>query len=770
MPSAPPAPSAPAPAPPKAIVNPIAKAIAKDLGLPPAKVAAACALFDEGATLPFVARYRRERTGGLDEVALRAIVEQRHRRAELDKRRQAIRAALVEQGQLTAELGRRLDAADSRAALEDLYAPFKKRRKTRGDAARERGLGPLAAQLREQPRGPQAPRPRQAAQRFVSAERGVPDVDAALAGARDIVAEELAVHGGLRTFVRGLVERHAKVQVKATKQAQTDAATDPGLARRLRDLTDRAEPLGRVRSHRYLALCRAEDEGLVRVRVRPDVERTAREVLDGSGYDRRSPWAAELAAAVEDATKRLLLPTAERAVRGALKARADDQAIDVFEKNLEAVLMAAPLGAEPVLALDPGLRTGTKWAMLDATGTPIDHGVLYLVGRGEEKTAAEAERLAELIRRYGPRAVAVGNGTAGREALEVARRAVKEAGPAPGAPPAAPEPVAVSVNEAGASVYSASELAGDELPALDVTIRGAVSIGRRLQDPLAELVKIDPKSLGVGQYQHDVDQGKLGRRLRAVAEGAVNRVGVDVNTASPALLGYVAGVGPKLARAIVAFRATRGRLASRRELLDVPGLGPKTFEQCAGFLRVRGGANPLDASGVHPERYGLVQRMARELGVEGGDSRHVPLADLMGNAALVDRVELARYEDPAAGLGRATLQDIADELKRPGRDPRVAFEAPAFRDDVRELGDLEVGMVLHGVVTNVTDFGAFVDIGVHRDGLVHVSQLGRSPLSRGFVRSPHEVVSPGQPVRVQVTEVDLERGRISLTARVPPTD
>jgi len=739
------------------------------LGLAPAKVAAACALFDEGATLPFVARYRKERTGGLDEVALRAIVEHRRRLAELDKRRQAIRAALTEQGQLTPELARRLDAATTRAALEDLYAPFKKRRKTRGDLARERGLAPLAEQIRAQPRGPRAPRPRQAAQAFVSAARGVSDVDAALAGARDIVAEELGLHAGLRAFVREQVDRHAKVKATAVKAARERAASDPGLRRRLDELTARAEPARKIPSHRYLALCRAEDEGLVRVRVRPDVERTVRQVLDGSSYDRRSPFAGELEAAVEDATKRLLLPAAERAARAALKARADDEAIDVFERNLEALLLAAPLGAEPVLALDPGLRTGTKWVALDATGAPHGdggHGVLYLVGRGEEQTAAAVERLAALLRRYRPRAVAVGNGTAGREALAAARRAVERAG-------LGGQTLVVSVNEAGASVYSASELAGAELPGLDVTIRGAVSIGRRLQDPLAELVKIDPKSLGVGQYQHDVDQGKLTRRLHAVAESCVNRVGVDLNTASPSLLAYVAGVGPKLARAIVDVRTSRARggrgFQSRRELLQVPGLGPKTFEQCAGFLRVRGGSNPLDASAVHPERYELVQRMARELKLDASGPPGVPVEDLIGDAALVDRIDLARYRDEpggpgrGAGVGLATLRDIVDELKRPGRDPRVAFEAPAFRDDVREVGDLEVGMVLEGVVTNVTDFGAFVDIGVHRDGLVHVSQL-----AEGFVRSPHDVVRPGQPLRVQVTAVDRDRDRISLTARLTP--
>ncbi|MFT7582688.1 MAG: hypothetical protein ACI9MR_004371, partial [Myxococcota bacterium] len=465
-------------------------------------------------------------------------------------------------------------------------------------------------------------------------------------------------------------------------------------------------------------------------------DRALEQVLRGMTYFPGSAYGPELATAAEDSLKRLLMPTAERAVRAQLKIVSDDESIDVFQRNLEALLLAAPLGAVSVLGIDPGIRTGCKWAMVSAAGALQQHGVVQVRGRGDD-----AGKWRAVLDRTRPTAVAVGNGTGGREAEAAVRDAVKAAGL---------DCVVVSVNEAGASVYSASELAGKELGQVDLTVRGAVSIARRLQDPLAELVKVPPKSIGVGQYQHDVDQGRLQRRLGDVVESCVNRVGVDVTTASPALLAYVAGVGPKMAEAIVARRQSTAGLKRRRDLLKVAGLGAKTYEQCAGFLRVVGSPDPLDASAVHPERYKLVAKMASDL--------DVPVARLVGNAELVARIDVARYVD--ADTGQATLQDIVAELAKPGRDPRQSFEAPKFREDVQEVSDLAPGMVLQGQVTNVTNFGAFVDIGVHQDGLVHISQLADQ-----FVKSPHEVVQAGQQLTVKVLEVDAERKRISLTSK-----
>ncbi len=701
-----------------------AHSIAATLALPERKVAAALRLFDEGATVPFVARYRKEKTGSLDETALRAILERRDLLAALSKRREAIRAALAEQGQLTPSLEGRLAACQTRADLEELYAPFKKKRKTRADKARELGLAPLAKRIKSQPREGD---PEMDARRHVRPP-AVPDVDAALAGARDIIAEELAAAPRHRAEVRSVVDRHGRVAAKLV--------ADHPDAQRFRDYDRHDEAVARIASHRWLAIARGEELGALRVKVRSDVKRTVEHITGGCGVNSRSPYAGELAAAVADAVKRLLLPAAERAARAELTERAHDHAIDVFAKNLDALLLAAPLGSVPVLGVDPGIRTGCKCAAVDATGAVVGHDTAYLVGRSRPDTGP----LDKLLRAHRPRAVAVGNGTGGREALDAVREAVSRLGF---------DAVVVSVNEAGASVYSASELAVAELGQFDVTVRGAVSIARRLQDPLAELVKIEPKSIGVGQYQHDVDQAKLMRRLGDVVESCVNRVGVDLNTASPALLGYVAGIGAKLASAVVSHREAEGPFTARRGLRKVAGLGAKTYEQCAGFLRIRDGTNPLDGSAVHPERYKLVERMAQDLGVR--------VAQLVGDGAEARRIDFARYED--ADTGRETLADIVAELDRPGRDPRDSFEAPTFREDVREIGDLAVGMVLEGVVTNVTDFGAFVDVGVHRDGLVHISQL-----ASGFVRSPHDVVRPGQRLRVKVVDVDQERKRIALSA------
>ena len=557
----------------------------------------------------------------------------------------------------------------------------------------------------------------------------MPDPESALKGARDIIAEHIADDPGRRRDIRRRVGQHGNVQTKAKKGADVE---------KYRDYIDYQERAARIPSHRYLAVCRGESEGALSVKVWPDVDHSVAMVMRTVRHRRDSPYAGQLELAVEDATRRLLLPVGERAVRTVLKHEADEEAIGVFAVNLEALLLAAPLGPVPVLGIDPGIRTGCKCAMVSNTGSLTDYQTLFLVGRGDK----DVPRLVALLKKHRPKAVAVGNGTGGREAESRIREVVRALDFTV---------LVVSVNESGASVYSASELAGRELPDVDLTVRGAVSIARRLQDPLAELVKVDPKSIGVGQYQHDVDQGKLERRLSAVVESCVNRVGVDLNTASPALLGHVAGIGPKLSEVIVAHRESVGPYQNRAELLTVPKLGKKTYEQCAGFLRIRNGKDALDNSAVHPERYRLVKRMAKDLGVS--------LDRLIGSER-VRQIRLPNYADEDTGL--STLQDIAAELEKPGRDPREAFVTAEFRDDIQQVSDLYPGLVLQGIVTNVTNFGAFVDVGVHQDGLVHISQLADH-----YVRDPHGVVSAGQVIQVKVLEVDLKRKRIALSAKTP---
>jgi uncharacterized protein len=676
-------------------------------------------LLDEGATVPFVARYRKERTGGLDEVAIRQIAESATGIRELTARRDTIVAAIEQQGKMTPKLRSELERASTKVELEDLYAPYKQRRKTRADTARALGLEPLAKRILEQPG--QGDPVREAA-RFVRGDVGSPEE--ALSGARDIVAETLALDADRRGLVRDITRNHGAVS-SAKKRGATEVD-------KFKNYLDYQEPVRRIASHRYLAVCRGEAEGALAVKVRPEVDKLLFDVRS-TVRSGRSAYAEQLALAVEDATRRILVPAAERAIRGELKEWADDQAIDVFQRNLEALLLGAPFGARSVFGIDPGIRTGCKCAMVSATGDLVAHETVYLVGRSKPQIA----ELTRALRRHRPDAVAVGNGTGGRESETLVRQVVRDEGLGV---------VVVQVNEAGASVYSASDVAREELGEVDLTVRGAVSIARRLQDPLAELVKVDAASLGVGQYQHDVDQAKLTRRLSQVVESCVNRVGVVLNTASAPLLAHVAGIGPKVARAIVEHRRSNGPFSTRKDLLAVKGLGRKTFEQAAGFLRIPGGPQPLDASAVHPERYALVGQMAR-------DAR-CSVADLVGGGR-AGRIALDTYVSD--GVGLATLRDIVAELDKPGRDPRKRFEAPAFRDDVREIGDLKEGMVLEGVVTNVTNFGAFVDVGVHCDGLVHVSQL-----ADGFVQDVHSVVQAGQRVAVRVLQVDVPRKRISL--------
>ena len=701
-----------------------APGVARALDLRPAAVAAVVALLADGNTVPFIARYRKEATGGLDEVAIGAIEAATKAALALEARRDAILEAVAGQGQLNAALEAQIRAAADRATLEDLYLPYKKKRQTRATVAEARGLGPLAARVLAQPRDGD---PIREARRFLGPE--VPDADAALAGARDIAAAALSETAAIRALVRGLTAAHGDLRSEAVKKATEGKRTA------FEDYYDYREPLARVASHRALAVDRGESEGCLRVRVEIDGDRMAARIATAAGIRPASPWAGELRAAVADGYKRLLGPSIETELRAALRARAEAEAVDVFARNLEDLLLAAPYGRRRVIGIDPGFRTGCKCAALSETGRFLAHTTLY-----PHTTKAGADRaLVEFARAHRAEAVAVGNGTAGRETMDFAREALSDAGM---------DAIVVSINEAGASVYSASAVAREEFPDLDLTIRGAISIGRRLQDPLAELVKVDPQSLGVGQYQHDVTQGLLVERLGAVVERCVNRVGVQLDTASAALLTHVAGIGPATARRIVEHRDAHGAFTSRRQLLDVKGLGPKAFEQAAGFLRIRGAALPLDDSAVHPERYALVEQMARDLGV--------PVARLVGDAALAARIDPRRYPE----VGPLTFADLVAELGKPGLDPRATFAPPRFRDDVQTIDDLVEGMVLEGVVTNVAAFGAFVDIGVHQDGLVHVSKL-----AQGFVRDPHAVVSVGQRIEVRVMAVDRDRSRISLSVK-----
>ena len=698
--------------------------ISKQLSLPKQKVAAAVELFKGGATIPFVARYRKEKTGGLDEVQLRDISDLTVQLTEIDQRRKTIEQTLIKQGDLTDAVQKMLEACQSKADLEDFYAPYKKRRRSRADIAREKGLEPLAKLIEQQPR---EAKPSKLVQRFVHPNRGIPDTESAWQGARDIIAERIAHQSKNRTQIRSIVSQHGRLESKLNTKAENH-----------KDFKDYAGHSGRVStvtSHRYLALCRAEHQGGLRVKVVVDKERTLQQLLRGCRYFARSPLGSHFRTAAEDSLKRLLIPAAERSVRSDAKRKADVEAIDVFEKNLEALLMAPPLGSKSVLGIDPGIRTGCKVAMVDKTGTLQAHQTIFLVGRSHK----DADKLMAMVSKYRPNVIAVGNGTGGREAEKMVRSALKKA--------RLTNVLVVSVNEAGASIYSASDIARTELPNVDLTVRGAVSIARRLQDPLAELVKIDPKSIGVGQYQHDVDQTKLQRRLQQVVESCVNRVGVNLNTTSEILLSYVAGIGPKMATAIVNHRKKYGTFASRMELKKVKGLGNKTFEQCAGFLRIQDGSNPLDASGVHPERYSLIQKMIHDLGIS--------VSELVGNAKAISRISPQKYCQN--GIGVASIQEILTELEKPGRDPRQTFEAVTFRDDIQKINDLEKGMLLQGIVTNVTNFGAFVDIGVHQDGLIHISKLSHRRIS-----SPHEVVRLGQTVQVRILDVDLKKSRISL--------
>jgi len=705
---------------------PIISTVARELSLTPTQVANTLTLFGEGNTLPFIARYRKEVTGGLDEVQLRDVRDRAQYLTELDERRVTILKSIEEQGKLDDALRAAINTAATKQVLEDLYLPYKPRRRTRATIARERGLEPLAELLSGRATTDAALESEAAS--YVDAEKGVPDAAAALAGVRDIVAERIADDAALRGRVRDLTRADGALRSRVVTGKEQEVS-------KFQDYYDFAQRLVEIPSHRVLAIRRGEAEGFLLSSIDAPSER----ILSGLEQEIVRGHAApvQMRLVVDDAYRRLLTTAVELDLRLELKTRADEEAIAIFGQNLEQLLLASPAGERLVIGLDPGYRTGVKVAVVSRTGAVVATDTVYLHHADRFATTILA-----LVARFTPELIAIGNGTASRETESLVRETLRERG--------LTTSQVVVVSEAGASVYSASDLAREELPDLDVSLRGAVSIARRLQDPLAELVKIDPKAIGVGQYQHDVNQTRLKKRLDEIVESCVNRVGVEVNTASPSLLSYVAGIGPTLAANIVKTRDERGGFRSRRDLTDVPRLGAKAFEQAGGFLRVRGGAHPLDATAVHPERYALVERIAGDLGI--------PLGELLNNESAVGRIRVDKYV--ADGVGLPTLQDILSELRRPGRDPREQFEPPAFRDDVKEPKDLSQGMVLEGVVTNIVAFGAFVDVGVHQDGLVHVSQMADR-----FVRDPNHVVKVGQKVKVTVMSVDLERGRIALTMR-----
>ena len=699
--------------------------IARELGLHSANVASVAALLEGGATVPFIARYRKENTGSMDEVGILNVKERLAQLRQLDERRDTMLASLQKRGLLTDELGRTLRAARTLTELEDLYLPHRPKRRTRATQAIDKGLEPLAQMVWAQTDID----PEREAEAYVDDDKGVPDAESALAGARDIMAQWVSEDTEARRRVRSLYARRATLRSRVIKGKENEAA-------KYRDYFDAEELLASAPSHRVLAIFRGESEGMLSVGIQP-ADEPAIALLEDRFVRARNAAADQVRDSIRDGYKRLLGPSIETEARNASKARADKASIDVFATNLRELLLAPPLGEKTVLALDPGFRSGAKLVCLDSHGELLHNETIFaLLGDSQARTAASTVR--ELVKNFAVQAVAVGNGTGGRETEAFLRGLDLGQG----------IPI-VSVNESGASVYSASAVAREEFPDQDVTVRGAISIGRRLQDPLAELVKIDPQSVGVGQYQHDVDPALLQQKLDDVVTSCVNAVGVDVNTASRRILTYVSGIGPRLAESLLAYRRENGPFKSRAELRKVSGLGPKAFEQAAGFLRIHGD-NPLDASAVHPERYPVVEKIATDL--------NASVSQLIADPSIRSRLDLRRYAGGDVGL--PTLEDIMAELERPGRDPRRQFEAFHFADGVTSMDDLRQAMVLPGIVTNVTDFGAFIDIGVHQDGLVHISKLSDS-----FVRRPTDVAKVGQTVTVAVLEVDKARRRISLSMK-----
>ncbi|GAB6191007.1 Tex family protein [Desulfocastanea catecholica] len=697
--------------------------IARQLNISVARVTGTLNLLAEGGTVPFIARYRKEQTGSLDEVAILAIRDQQQKIMDIDKRREAIIESLKKNALLTAPLTEQLGKAQSLTELEDIYLPYRPKRKTRGLIAREKGLAPLAEHMFADTNLPV-----QVAQ-FLDPEKGVISEDDALSGARDIIAELVAEDPPTRAELRRLFQNQAIIEAKVVKKNMAQGE-------KYSDYFDWHEPAAKAAGHRLLAMFRGENEKFLKLTIRPAEESCLR--LLQKRHLKNNRWQKEVSTALTDSYQRLLAPSLENELCKELKARADEEAIQVFAENLRQLLLAAPLGEKRVLALDPGYRTGAKLVCLDEQGKLLDNTTIFPT-HGGGKLEEAGRILTGLVNKYRIEAIAIGNGTAGRETETFVRSLGLDSAL-----------IVTLVNEDGASIYSASATARAEFPDHDITVRGAVSIGRRLQDPLAELVKIDPKSIGVGQYQHDVNQNELKKTLGEVVESCVNSVGVELNSASAELLTYVAGLGQTLADNIIAHRNSNGPFQTRRELLKVPRLGPKAFEQSAGFLRIRNGSNPLDASGVHPERYGLVKKMAGDIGVS--------VAELLASDTVRRSIDLKKYIDDSTGL--PTLTDIMEELAKPGRDPRKGFEQFHFAAGIHTMDDLTEGMRLPALITNITRFGAFADIGIKQDGLIHISQLADR-----YIKDPGEVVKIGQQVEVRVVEIDSKRQRIALSMR-----
>ena len=709
--------------------------IAKELTIRAGQVQATAALLAEGGTVPFIARYRKEVTGSLDEVAITSIRDRLTQLAELDQRRQSIVSSLEERKLLTDELKGKLDAAETMAVLEDIYLPYRPKRRTRAMIAREKGLEPLAEIILKQSNMTD---PEVEAAKYVTPEGSavaedlrVPDATAALQGARDIIAEKINDDAEVRAEIRQLFLSQGMIRSEVIVGKEQEGA-------KYKDYFDWSEPVATAPSHRVLAIRRGAAEGFLYFKIQPPEEQAVA-IIERQHVTAVNPCADQVKLAAKDCYKRLLSLSMETETRLESKKKADAAAIEVFAQNLRQLLLASPLGQKRVLAIDPGFRTGCKTVVLDAQGQLLHNDVVY-PDQGQHRTLEAAQTIKQLVEKYQIEAIAIGNGTASRETEAFVRKLELKI------------PI-VMVNESGASIYSASEVAREEFPDHDITVRGAVSIGRRLMDPLAELVKIDPKSIGVGQYQHDVEQDALKQKLDDVVVSCVNAVGVEVNTASKQLLTYVSGLSAALAENIVKYRNEKGPFKRRKDLMEVPRLGEKTFEQAAGFLRIRGAENPLDESAVHPESYGIVDRMAKDLSVT--------VRDLMRDEKLRTRIDKQKYITEKVGL--PTLNDIVGELAKPGRDPREKFEAFQFAENVSKIEDVQPGMKLPGIVTNITAFGCFVDIGVHQDGLVHISQLADR-----FVKDPNEVVKVHQRVEVTVMEVDLARKRIALSMRKNP--
>ena len=683
-------------------------------------------LLGEGATVPFIARYRKEMTDTMNEETVADIKKRLEQLDELEKRKEFVLKSIAEQEKLTPELEKNINNAETLQDVEDLYLPYKPKRRTKAEIARQKGLEPLAklimAQNSDDVNG--------MAKRFINKEKDVNNEDEALQGARDIMAEWISENINGRNKIRKIYHRDGIISSTLVKSKEAEAQT-------YKQYFDFKEPIAKAPSHRILALFRAEEEGLLKVKLSIEAN-DALNVLDGIFLRNDNASTDLVQDAIDDAWKRLLEPSLETEMRALYKEKADEVAVKVFAENLRQLLLAAPLGKKRVLALDPGFRTGCKVVILNELGALIHNETIYPHPPQNEHGKAAA-KIAQLVQAYKIDVIAIGNGTAGRETEDFIKSIRFDR-----------DITAVMVNESGASIYSASKVARDEFPDYDITVRGAVSIGRRLMDPLAELVKIDPKSIGVGQYQHDVNQKMLGDELNTVVESCVNAVGVELNSASEQLLSYVSGVGPQLARSIVKYRNENGGFTSRKQLLEVPRLGNKAFEQCAGFLRIHGAKQPLDASAVHPESYHIVEKMAKKLGVK--------VEELIGNEELIAKINPKEFIEKDFGI--ETINDIIDELKKPGRDPRQTFEVFEFDKNIRTINDLRQGMQLVGIVTNITAFGCFVDIGVHQDGLVHISQMSNS-----YITDPNQVVKLNQKVKVTVTDVDIPRKRISLSMK-----